>query len=266
LAGASAATAATIGAGVTAGTYVAASAMGGVEIGKATYEAATSEEHTWSGTGRHLTDEERSASAGAAFVGALSLGLMARSARGQRASAANPETGDTAMTRNLIRSRAETGKPGEATLAQSRSGGKLSEVAESRPIPNTEAAVHAEPQVMPPRGGSIVVDQTPCTNCASRALLRGTEVSVPESTNPGQSRLSPKSVARKAAAGKLDPANVGTRTVIPGQQLAPLDVGELVRSNASENEWVNPKYYDPKTGKPRPEMIDPRTGRFKLAK
>jgi RHS repeat-associated protein len=207
--GASAATAATVGTVVTAGVYVAASAYGGFQVGTNIYEATTGKQYDLNGQGRQLTDDERSEAAGEAVTGVLALGIMAGRAR-------STEVQDQQLIDNLVETRAgriEAGtETGNATLAQGRSiTGTVTSVAESVATPEGTGP-HAEPQAMP-IGGTTAVDQVPCTDCASRALLRGTRVIVPEDpAKPGQS---PKSAARAAAKGKI---TVQPRTVLPGAQ------------------------------------------------
>jgi len=235
--GASSATAATTGAVVAGSVYVGAAAYGGVQIGKDVYEASSGESHSWAGNGSPLTDEATSEAAGCAVTGAFALGLMGKSARSQRVAAENPMTGNQAMARNLINERVRVNKAeqGKATFAQNRSGGKLSRVAESNPVQGGKV-VHAEPQVT--SRGTTVSDQVPCPDCATNMMLRGVEAVVPKNTMPERAGMSPKSTVLKAASGKLPIESVGTRTVIPGAQLTPLDARKLredVEEYASEH-------------------------------
>lgn len=207
--GATTATAATVGAVVSAGVYVAASAYGGFQVGTKIYEATTGKQYDLNGQGRQLTDDERSEAAGEAATGVLALGIMAGRAR-------STEVQDQQLINNLVETRvgriAAGNENGKATFAQGQSvRGTVTPVAESVETPDGTGP-HAEPQAMP-LGGTTAVDQVPCNDCASRALLRGTRVIVPEDpAKPGQS---PKSAARAAAKGKI---TAQPRTVLPGVQ------------------------------------------------
>lgn len=241
-AGASVATAAAVGTATTTAIYVGASAYGGIQTGKTVYEATSGRAHDWAGEGRKLTPKEQDEAVGEAVVGVATLGLMWGRVKAKEKLAADPKAGNDAMARNLVKQRADAGKAGvgEATYAQSRQGGRLSKVAESVATENG-TGTHAEPQVMPSRGGTVVVDQIPCsTSCAPKLFLKGVEARIPQNVKAGASK-NPKTVARKAADGKIPLEDVTTRMVIPGQEPAPLN---LFPGNSDPTNSPKPTAYD----------------------
>ena len=129
---------------------------------------------------------------------------------------------DLAMMRNLTEARNAAGKAkvGDATFAQGRdSAGNLTDVMESV---DAEGGTHAEPQVisaLPRFGGrTVAVDQIPCEACwpelsgvpkaQQPGIYQGDpfgsmRVIVPR--NPQSMATGPKTVALKAAQGKVSP-------------------------------------------------------------
>ncbi len=183
---------------------------GGFAIGMSAYESYTGHEWQMDGNGRPLTDTEQSAAQGEAFVGALTLGLGGRTARGKmrqtsKKAFAEQQTSEFVEAETAARNANEHSRaPTFGKGANSRTGAKTQvwESGEAPPAANkSTAASHAEQLVRFEQPvDTIVQTSRVCASCEAMAESRG--VDVYEIRNPADPSMHPKDAVARVAKGK----------------------------------------------------------------